>query len=132
MQRLWRVCVKSGVEDFIQVTVNADEMARLRPATQPHVLSLLFLRGYVHLLPTDMAMYLEQKYAEIDIVDEHGERLCVEDDLSAVSGTRTQRLSQLFSEAVRCGLDIAGLSETEMKLAIRLERRYLRQQTAIG
>ncbi|MCD4829820.1 MAG: hypothetical protein K8R90_10370 [Candidatus Cloacimonetes bacterium] len=117
-----RVACDTQTRDMLVCELNAGEMRALRPESDGVRLSVMFLRDYVQLLDLDVARELTRKYYSLHIVDAYGNRLDAVDELDRLEGSETRQLATLYRLASEFDIDAVGMSQYEIKLAIRNAR----------
>lgn len=118
------VSVPPGM-NHLPLSLTPTEMRKLRPAETPRRMTVLFLRGYVQILPLDIALALREQYPALHVVDAAGRTLDRPDDLDGLSW------SELTGLAGEYGIDTAGMSPLELRFQIRDHRNEL-QRSAVA
>ncbi|PID29825.1 MAG: hypothetical protein CSB55_01175 [Candidatus Cloacimonadota bacterium] len=122
MENLYRIGINSQNYKQKLISISEEQYREIYPDELPKKKSFLFLKDYVLLVDFKIAEFLTGMYPEIMLFDEFGQSLSVKDDLDLISGNKTERLAKLFTLACEYHLDVAGLSESEIKIRIRMAR----------
>lgn len=99
---------------------------KLRPSEVPRTLNVLLpKRSGITKLENDIAIFLNNKYSDVFIINEKGKNVTIKDELDEIKnegGTSGQSINILRTMAKEMGIKTWGLSKDKIKILIREAR----------
>ncbi len=117
--RYYRVTGINQNEEMQVYNLDFEDFQRSYPEFYQGKLSFAFLKDFVIVLRMDLALMLTEKYDDLHIVDDFGNIIDYEDDLDHQHENSALRLAYLYQQAADFDVVVDGLSELEIKFAIR-------------